>query len=63
MRGRFPVSVRPHSSGGGTGGGGGSWSDGAGSWRYASPLQNPHVSRGTTGNGNGLIVITWVTGS
>jgi hypothetical protein len=44
--------------GGGFGGGGG----GAGSWGYASSLQNPHVSRGTAGGGNGLFVVTWVTG-
>jgi len=51
-----------YGGGGGGFGGGGGGGGGAGSWRYAPSLQNPHVSRGTTSNGNGLIVITWVTG-
>ena len=48
--------------GGGGFGGGGGGGGGAGSWRYASPLQNPHVSRGTTSSGNGLVQITWIAG-
>jgi hypothetical protein len=39
----------------------GGYGGGAGSWTYASSLQNPQVSRGTTSDGNGLIGITWVT--
>jgi hypothetical protein len=48
-----------YGGGGGGFGGGGGGGGGAGSWTYASMLQNPHVSRGTTSDGNGLIVITW----
>jgi hypothetical protein len=49
-----------YGGGGGGFGGGGGGGGGAGSWAYAPSLENPQVVRGTTGNGNGLIVITWV---
>jgi hypothetical protein len=47
--------------GGGTGGGGGG-GGGAGSSRYTSRLEAPSVVRGSTSDGNGLIVITWNVG-
>jgi hypothetical protein len=49
-----------YGGGGGGFGGGGGGGGGAGSWRYASSLQNPHVSRGTTSDGNGLVQVTWI---
>jgi hypothetical protein len=44
--------------GGGTGGGGGG-GGGAASSQYGSALMDPSIVRGTTSDGNGLIVITW----
>jgi hypothetical protein len=45
-------------SGGGFGGGGGG-GGGAGSSRYTAQLTGPSVVRGATGDGNGLIAVTW----
>jgi hypothetical protein len=49
--------------GGGAGGGfgsGGGGGGGAGSSRYSSLLLGPSVIRGTTGDGNGAVFITWL---
>jgi hypothetical protein len=41
--------------GGGGGGGGGAWS-----FAYSPRIENTAIVRGTTGDGNGLVVITWI---
>jgi hypothetical protein len=46
-------------SGGGFGAGGGG-GGGAGSGYYVPELANPHVSRGSTSDGNGRVDITWL---
>jgi hypothetical protein len=49
--------------GGGGFGAGGGGGGGAGAWHYSLLLRDPRVIRGSTSDGNGLIIITWITGN